>query len=96
MRPRSPAPGASSEAEEFGLLKVTADPRAAVELSGPHFHQLGQTPIVGMKVPTGRYQVVFRNDTFGTPVSAQVVVVAGGTRSVHADFRQAEPTVSVR
>ncbi|MEO8906297.1 MAG: protein kinase, partial [Polyangiaceae bacterium] len=86
----------SPEAEEFGALKVTADPRAAVELSGHHFHQLGQTPIIGLKLPTGRYQVVFRNDTFGTPVTTQVVVVAGGTRSVHADFRQAEPAVSVR
>ncbi|MEO7037102.1 MAG: serine/threonine-protein kinase, partial [Polyangiaceae bacterium] len=95
-RRHSPAAEVSAEAEEFGSLKVTADPRAAVELSGPHFHQLGQTPIIGLKVPTGRYQVVFRNDTFGTPLTAQVVVVAGGTRSVHADFRQAEPAVSVR
>ncbi len=95
-RPHSPAPEASEDPEQFGWLKVTADPRAACELSGPHFHQLGQTPIMGLKVPTGRYQVVFRNDTFGTPVTAQVVVVAGGTRSVHADFRQAEPAVTVR
>jgi hypothetical protein len=29
-------------------------------------------------------------------VSTQVMVVAGATRSVHADFRQAEPAVTVR
>jgi hypothetical protein len=74
---------------------LTADPRAAFEVTGPHFHQLGQTPMVALKLPTGRYEVVFRNDTFGTPVSAQVVVVADSTRSVHADFRQAEPLATV-
>ncbi|HEY3256037.1 MAG TPA: protein kinase, partial [Polyangiaceae bacterium] len=87
---------ASAEPEQFGLLKITADPRAAVEVSGPHFHQLGQSPIVGLKVPVGRYQVVFRNDTFGAPLSAAVTILSGVSRSVHADFRQAEPAVSVR
>jgi hypothetical protein len=95
----SPVPSGSSipgaEPSLFGLLKITADPRAAVEVSGPHFHQLGQSPMVGLKVPVGRYQVVFRNDTFGAPLSAQIMIVAGVNRSVHADFRQAEPTVSI-
>ncbi len=86
----------SAEPDQYGGLKITADPRAAFEVSGRRFHQLGQTPIVGLRVQAGKYLVVFRNDTFGTPVSAQVMVVAGGNRSVHADFRQAEPTVSVR
>jgi len=80
---------------QFGLLKVTADPRALVEVSGPHFHQAGQSPLVGLKVPVGKYQIVFRNDTFGAPLSAQVMVLSGVSRSVHADFRQAEPAVSV-
>jgi len=86
----------SAEPEQFGMLKITADPRAAVEVSGPHFHQLGQSPILGLKVPVGRYQVVFRNDTFGAPLTAQVTILTGVNRSVHADFRQAEPAVSVR
>jgi hypothetical protein len=89
-------PVASAEPEQFGALKITADPRATVEVSGAHFHQLGQSPLVGLRVPVGRYQIVFRNDTFGAPLSAQVMVVAGASRSVHADFRQAEPAVSVR
>ena len=88
-------PGPSTEPEQFGLLKITADPRAAVEISGPHFHQLGQSPIVGLKVPVGRYQVVFRNDTFGAPLTSAVSVLSGVSRSVHADFRLAEPAVSV-
>jgi hypothetical protein len=84
------------EPAESGMLRITADPRAAIEITGSGFHQLQQTPLLGLKVPVGKYQVVFRNDTFGTPISAQVVVVAGASRSVHADFRQAEPTVTVR
>ncbi len=82
--------------EELGELKITADPAAAVEVSGPHFQKQLRSPIFGLKVPVGRYRIVFRNDTFGTPLNAQVVVVAGASRAVHADFRQAEPTVSVR
>ena len=89
-------PVSSAQPEQFGALKITADPRATVEVSGAHFHQLGQSPLVGLRVPVGRYQIVFRNDTYGAPLSAQVMVVAGASRSVHADFRQAEPAVSVR
>ncbi|HTA92559.1 MAG TPA: protein kinase [Polyangiaceae bacterium] len=87
---------ASSDPDQLGVLRITADPRAAVEVSGPTFHDLRQTPVLGFKVPAGKYQIIFRNDTFGTPVSTQVMVVAGATRSVHADFRQAEPAVTVR
>ena len=94
--PGRAASTASAEPEQFGMLKITADPRAAVEVSGPHFHQLAQSPIVGLKVPVGRYQVIFRNDTFGAPLDTQVLIVSGVSRSVHADFRQAEPAVSVR
>jgi serine/threonine protein kinase len=86
----------STDADQLGTLRITADPRATIEVSGASFHELGQTPVLGLKVPAGRYQIVFRNDTFGTPVSAQVMVVAGSNRSVHADFRQAEPAVTVR
>ncbi|HET7541294.1 MAG TPA: serine/threonine-protein kinase [Polyangiaceae bacterium] len=89
------SPSASAEPEQFGMLKITADPRAAVEVSGPHFHQATQSPVFGLKLPIGKYQVVFRNDTFGAPLSAQVTVLTGVTRSVHADFRQAEPAISV-
>jgi len=91
-----PANAPSAEPEQFGVLKITADPRALVEVSGPHFHQLGQSPIIGLKVPIGRYQIAFRNDTFGAPLNAQVMILTGVSRSVHADFRQAEPAVSVR
>ena len=85
----------SAEASQFGTLKITADPRSAVEVSGPHFQQSGQSPLVGLKLPVGKYQVVFRNDTFGAPLSAQLTILSGVSRSIHADFRQAEPAISV-
>ena len=88
-------PDSSADPDQYGVLRITADPRATIEVSGSNFHELKQTPVLGLKVPSGKYQIVFRNDTFGTPVNAQVMVVAGASRSVHADFRQAEPTVSV-
>lgn len=94
--PLASAAETSAEPEQLGSLKLTADPRATFEVNGPSFHRLGQTPMLALKLPTGRYQVVFRNDTFGAPVTAQVAVVASGSRSVHADFRQAEPVVTVR
>jgi len=94
-QPGAPTTSTGAEPEQFGVLKITADPRSAVEISGPHFHQLGQSPIVGLKVPVGKYQVVFRNDTFGAPLSSVVSILTGVSRSVHADFRQAEPAVSV-
>jgi len=93
---QSPSAAPSVEAEPLGLLKITADPRAAVEISGAHFHQLGQSPMLGLKLPVGRYQIVFRNDTFGAPLKAEVSILSGVGRSVHADFRQAEPAVYVR
>lgn len=95
-RNASARPEAAADPEPYGVLRVTADPRATVEVSGPNFHDLRQTPALGIKVPSGKYQIVFRNETFGSPLNAQVMVVAGGSRSVHADFRQAEPTVTVR
>ncbi|HEY4102831.1 MAG TPA: protein kinase [Polyangiaceae bacterium] len=95
--PRSANSAQSAAAPaESGVLRITADPRASVEVSGAGFHDTRQTPLFGLRVPAGKYQIVFRNDTIGTPLSTQVMVVAGASRSVHADFRQAEPTVTVR
>jgi serine/threonine-protein kinase len=94
--PHASAAETSPDPAQLGSLKLTADPRAVFEVNGPSLHRLGQTPMLSLKLPAGRYQVVFRNDTFGAPVTAQVAIIAGGLRSVHADFRQAEPTVTVR
>ena len=95
-RPRASASAAPAPPEQFGVLKITADPGADVVVTGPHFQQAGHSPILGLKLPIGKYRIAFRNDTFGAALGAEVMVVAGVSRSVHADFRQAEPAVSVR
>jgi hypothetical protein len=77
-------------------LRLTADPPATVTVVGAHVSQTHVTPVPGLKLPPGSYSVTFRSPTFGAPVVAQVELSAGGSRSVHADFRAAEPTVTVR
>jgi hypothetical protein len=52
--------------------------------------------VSSLKLPPGAYSVTFRSPTFGAPVVTQVELGAGTSRSVHADFRAAEPTVTVR
>jgi hypothetical protein len=77
-------------------LRLTADPQATVTVVGAHVSQTHLTPVSSLKLPPGAYSVTFRSPTFGAPVVAQVELSPGASRSVHADFRAAEPTVSVR
>jgi hypothetical protein len=67
-----------------------------VSVSGNGFSQTAATPVRSLAVPPGRYRVVFRSETYGAPVATEVTLAAGATRSVHADFRAAEPSVTVR
>jgi serine/threonine protein kinase len=89
----SPSAG---EVAAVALLRLTADPRASVTIVGARVSQTHVTPVSGLKLPPGSYSVTFRSPTFGAPVVAQVELGAGISRSVHADFRAAEPTVTVR
>jgi hypothetical protein len=49
-----------------------------------------------LKLPAGAYIVRFESATYGSPVSTQVTLSDGAQRSVHADFREAEPRISIR
>jgi hypothetical protein len=49
-----------------------------------------------LKLASGVYVLTFRNDTYGQPVVTRVTLAPGVARSVHVDFREAEPRVSVR
>ncbi len=89
-----PSPAANRVAD--GTLRLTADPQAVVSVSGNGFSQTSATPVRSLAVPPGRYRVVFRSETYGAPVATEVTLAAGATRSVHADFRAAEPSVTVR
>jgi serine/threonine-protein kinase len=93
----SASPSAVPEAASaLALLKLTADPPATVTVSGGKVAETLNTPVRQLKVPAGSYSVTFRSPTFGEPVVARVELVAGASRSVHADFRAALPTVVVR
>jgi len=91
-----PPPTPAMPVVESGTLKLTADPPAVVTVEGPGFSQTSPTPLRSLPVPPGTYRVTFRSETYGSPVTSQVTLVAGARRSVHADFRAAVPTITVR
>ena len=82
--------------EASALLKLTADPQATVMVVGPKVSETHTTPVRALRLPPGSYAVTFRSATFGDPVMARVDLAPSATRSVHADFRAALPTVVVR
>jgi hypothetical protein len=79
-----------------GTIRLTADPPASVTLLGPSGLRALTTPVRSLALPPGVYVVTFRNDTYGMPVVARVNVDADHERSVHVDFREVEPRVTVR
>ena len=87
---------AASDVAPSSVLRLTADPPASVTVVGSRVSQTHVTPVVGLKLPPGSYSITFRSPTFGSPVVAQVELGPAASRSVHADFRAAEPTVTVR
>jgi hypothetical protein len=93
------APGSAVGAIDDAVsahLRLTADPPATVTVVGAHVSQTHVTPVRGITLPPGIYSVTFRSPTFGEPVVARVELGAGASRSIHADFRAALPTVVVR
>jgi eukaryotic-like serine/threonine-protein kinase len=96
----SPKPSASlsvpADTSAFARLRLTADPQATVTVVGLHISSTHLTPVASLKLPPGAYSVTFRSPTFGEPVVARVELAASASRSVHADFRAALPTVVVR
>jgi eukaryotic-like serine/threonine-protein kinase len=105
-RSRAPAPvaerkPASSSQPSPALnatasLQLTSDPPAAVGLRGPGQNRRLSTPVRELRLPAGAYTVTFESATYGVPVSTRVVIEEGTRRSVHADFREAEPKITVR
>jgi serine/threonine protein kinase len=97
-----PSPPASATAEPSpaavatGTLRLTADPPAVVSVEGNGFQQTSSTPVRGLALRPGAYRVTFRNETYDSPVATRVVLEPGAERSVHADFRAAEPRITQR
>lgn len=88
-RPARPAPGT-------GVLRLTADPPATVSVHGAGKTRSLSTPVRALKLPAGPYTVTFQSPTYSAPVVARVIVEAAAPKSVHADFREAVPRVTVR
>lgn len=84
------APAASA------TLKLTSDPPAMVSIEGAGFSQTSPTPLRALPLAPGAYRISFRSETYGSPVSGHVTLGPGARRSVHADFRAAVPTLTVR
>jgi hypothetical protein len=77
-------------------LRLTADPPAVVSVEGDGFEQTSTTPVRGLSLRPGAYRVTFRNETYRSPVATRIVLEPGGERSLHADFRAAEPRITQR
>jgi serine/threonine-protein kinase len=92
----SATPSSPSERVADGTLRLTSDPQAVVSVTGNGFSQTSTTPVRSLAVTPGRYRIVFRSETYGAPVATEVTLAPGASRSVHADFRAAEPSVIVR
>lgn len=73
-------------------LSLTALPGTRVSVAGREYI----TPVSGLSLPAGRYQVTFRNATWDGPVSTQIVLLPGKNSRVHADFTNEPPKVVVR
>jgi serine/threonine-protein kinase len=86
----SPAPSAELVGE--ASLSLTALPGTHVSVAGQDY----TTPVSGLSLPAGRYQVTFRNATWDGPVSTQIMLLPGKSSRVHADFTNEPPRVVVR
>jgi eukaryotic-like serine/threonine-protein kinase len=77
-------------------LRLTSDPPGVVTVDGAGYSQTVSTPVRSLALPAGSYRLTFRSETYGAPVATQVTLAGGARRSVHADFRAAQPSVTVR
>jgi len=90
---REPAPSAApAEPAGSASLSLTALPGTHVQVAGRDY----TTPVSGLSLPAGRYEVTFRNATWDGPVSTQIVLSPGRASRVHADFTNEPPRVLVR
>ena len=84
--PSSPAAAAKAK------VSLTALPGTRVTLAGQEY----ATPVSGLSLPAGRYQVIFKNATWDGPVSTPIQLFPGQESRVHADFTLQPPRVVVR
>ncbi len=97
-RPAAPRPSVAAGAPRAAsaapraVVSLTALPGTRVTLAGQEY----TTPVSGLSLPPGRYQVTFRNATWDSPVSTPIQLFPGQQSRVHADFTLQPPRVVVR
>jgi hypothetical protein len=92
----APAPtteGQPTPSAAGATLVFTSDLPARVTLDGM---AIGTTPIRGRKTPSGTHAIGFTSMSLGERLTTSVVVQAGDTRSVHAEFTRPVPRLRVR
>jgi len=77
-------------------LRLTSDPQATVTVVGGKISKSLITPVAALELPPGRYSISFRSATFEQPVAETVDLIANTSKSFHADFRAAVPTLQKR
>lgn len=95
-RAASATPETSARRAANSALRLTSDPAAKVFVRGAGLSRALTTPVRELKLPPGVYSVSFESATYAAPVTTSVSLADGAQRSVHADFREAEPRIRVR
>jgi len=71
-----PPPAIQSLATETGLLNLDSTPWSSVTMNGK---PLGQTPLLGIRLPTGTHVLTLRNPDLGLETQYSVTIEAGKT-----------------
>jgi serine/threonine protein kinase len=95
-KPKAQATASAPASVATAMLRLTADPPAEVTVHGEGITTTLTTPVRALSLKPGTYRVTFRNATYGPPVATRVTLHSGHAQVVHADFREAEPRVTVR
>jgi serine/threonine-protein kinase len=91
--PLATSPSASSRAESLAHLRITATPRAAVEIDG---HPRGATPLADLALSPGAHLLRLNCDALGEAVSQNLRLEPGESLVVSGDFTGVRGRILVR
>ena len=80
----------------MGRLRLTADPAATVSVRGMGQRRVFETPVRELRLAPGSYTVTFNSPTYDAPLVTRVDMLSGAVLRIHADFREADPRLTVR
>jgi hypothetical protein len=91
--PLATSPSASSRAESLAHLRITATPRAAVEIDG---HPRGATPLADLALSPGAHLLRLNCDALGEAVAQNLRLEPGESLVVSGDFTGVRGRILVR